>query len=143
MFDETGGGGLAQVETDLLTSGAIEAGETAEQLDLMLRNLMDNLTPLSVAWTGVAGTAFQNVKTAVEEQMRILYAALTSIADEMGISSTEYALTDEEIASDLAAVGDMDAGEVTRLLDGNTSEVSQAVESGANPGAISDAMNTP
>jgi WXG100 family type VII secretion target len=142
MFEEAGGGNLTQVETDLLTSGAIEAGETAEALDLMLKNLMDNLSPLAVAWTGTAGTAFQNVRTAVEEQMKILYAALTSIADDMGISSTQYAVTDEEIAGELAPLGNMDDSQITRLLDSDTTEVSQAVDSGASPSAISEAMNT-
>lgn len=142
MFDETGGGGLTQAETEQMTSAAIEAGETAESLNLMLSNLMDNLEPLSVAWTGVAGAAFQNVKTQVADNMSKLYAALTSIADSMNISSSEYAMTDDEIAADLAAVGNMDEGEVTRLLDSDTTEVSEAVESGASPGAISEAMNT-
>jgi WXG100 family type VII secretion target len=141
MFQEAGGGGLTQVETEQLTSAAIEAGQVAEELDLMLKNLMDNLSPLAMAWTGQAGGTFQTVKNAVEEQMRILYSALTSLADDMGVSSTQYALSDEEIAADLAAVGNMSDGEVTRLLDGNTTEVSGAVESGASPGAISDAMN--
>jgi WXG100 family type VII secretion target len=142
MFQEEGGGGLTQAETEQMTSAAIEAGETAESLNLMLSNLLDNLEPLSVAWTGVAGTAFQNVKTGVSDNMVKLYAALTSIADSMNISSTEYAMTDEEIAADLTAVGNLDEGEVTRLLDSDTTEVSEAVESGASPGAISEAMNT-
>jgi WXG100 family type VII secretion target len=143
MFDETGGGGnLTQADTGLMRSAGIEAGNTAVELDQMLKNLMDNLDPLTVAWTGVAGTAFQNVKTAVHENMQNLYSALTSIAEDLGISSDQYQLSDEEIAADLAAVGHMDQGEVTRLLDGNTTEVSEAVQSGATPGQISQAMNT-
>jgi WXG100 family type VII secretion target len=142
MFDETGGGGHTQAETAEMTSAAKEAGETGEALKLMLSNLLDNLEPLSVAWTGVAGAQFQKVKIAVTDNMNNLYAALTSIADSMGISSSEYAMTDDEIAADLAAVGDLDSGEVTRLLDSDTTEVSEAVQSGANPSAISEAMNT-
>lgn len=149
MFDEAGGGGHTQAETEQMHSAATEAGGAAEELDLMLRNLIDNLSPLMVAWTGKAGTTFQNVQNSLEVNMRALYGALTSIAEDMGISSNEYALSDDEIAANLAAVGNMDEGEITRLLDSDTTEVSEIVgahDGGPNTlaasGEITDALTT-
>jgi WXG100 family type VII secretion target len=144
MFDETGGGGsnLTQAESDQMRSAAIDAGETAERLELMLRNLNDNLSPLLTQWTGTAGTTFQQVQTALGEQITALHRALTTIADDVGVSAELYQVTDEEAAEHLASVGNMDAGEVTRLLDGNTTEVSQAVQSGASQSEITNALTT-
>jgi WXG100 family type VII secretion target len=145
MFDETGGGGsnLTQAETEQMRSAAIDAGETAERLELMLRNLRDNLSPLLTQWTGTAGTTFQQVQVALDEQITALHRALTSIATDVGVSADLYQVTDEEAAEHLAQVGAMDTGEVTRLLDGNTTEVQSLVDSGASQGQITNALNTP
>lgn len=140
MFDETGGGGLTQVETDLLTSGAIEAGQCAEELNAMLSGLVEQLSPLATAWTGAAGTTYQQVQEALAGNMKTLYDALTSIADRMGISSSEFQLSDEEIAQDLAATGFIEEGDLTRLL-GQGNDTEQAIESGASTSQITEAMN--
>lgn len=115
MFEEGGGGGTAQVATDLLTSGANEAGTTADGLDTMLRNLVNNLLPLADAWQGRGGTSFQNVQLQLEEEMQTLNAALRSIAESMGIASTNYATADDEMEADLLAAG-ANAGQITRLM---------------------------
>ncbi|HEY8473817.1 MAG TPA: WXG100 family type VII secretion target [Natronosporangium sp.] len=140
MFDETGGGGLTQVDHGLLRSGAIEAGQTAEELNGLLSGTLEQLAPLATAWVGTAGTTYQNIQNALAENMRTLYAALTSIADSMGISADEFAMTDEEIASDLAATGAMEPGDLTRLL-GQGDDIENAVESGASNSQITEAMN--
>lgn len=114
MF-EGGGGGTAQVQTDLLTQGANEAGTTADGLDMMLRNLMDNLSPLMTAWLGQGGTAFQTVRVQFEEEMRALNGALHSIGESMGLSSTNYVNADDEMAADLQAAG-ATSTQITRLL---------------------------
>lgn len=142
MFeDASGGGGLTQVQTELLTSGAIEAGQCAEELNGMLSGLVEQLAPLAEAWTGQAGSTYQNIQNALAENMRALYGALTSIADDMGISSTEFQMSDEEIAADLAAAGHMDEGDLTRLL-GAGNDTEAAVESGASTSQITQAMNS-
>lgn len=142
MFEEAGGGGgLMQADTAQMTSAAMEAGTTAEGLDLMLKNLMDNLSPLLVAWRGSGGTTFQNVRLAVEEEMKTLNRALHSIGEDMGLSSTDYLNADDEVAEAMAAAGGTD-GSITRLLDADTTEVQQAVDNGAGMGRISDLMNS-
>jgi WXG100 family type VII secretion target len=141
MFQDEGGGGLTQVQTELLTSGAIEAGQCAEELNGMLSGLLEQLSPLASAWTGAAGTTYQNVQIALAENMKSLYGALTSIAEDMGISSTEFQVSDEEIASDLASVGFMEEGDLTRLL-GAGNDTEAAVESGASTSEITEAMNS-
>jgi WXG100 family type VII secretion target len=140
MFQEEGGGGRTQVETDLLTSGAIEAGQTAEKLNGMLSGLVTQLEPLA-AWTGAAGATYQRVQTALAENMKELHDALTSIAERMGISSTEFQMSDEEIAQDLAATGFIEEGDLTRLL-GQGDNIEAAVESGGSTSEITDAMNS-
>lgn len=141
MFDEPSGG-VTQAETGQMTSAAIEAGTVAEGLDLLLRNLMDNLEPLMAAWKGMGGTRFQEIKLAVQDEMQTLNRALKSIGEDMGLSSADYAAADEEIAETIAAAGAMDGGEITRLLDSNTTEVQQLVHSGGSQGQIADAMNS-
>lgn len=141
MFDEPSGG-VTQAETGQMTSAAIEAGTVAEGLDLLLRNLMDNLEPLMAAWKGMGGTRFQEIKLAVQDEMQTLNRALKSIGEDMGLSSADYAAADEEIAETIAAAGAMDSGEITRLLDSNTTEVQQLVHSGGSQGQIADAMNS-
>lgn len=142
MFDEAGGGGLTQADTAQMTSAAIEAGNVAEGLDLMLKNLMDNLSPLLTAWQGMGGAKFQEVRAAVEEEMRTLNRALKSIGEDMGLSSADYAMTDEEIAEAMATAGQMDQGQITRLLDSDTNEVQNLVDSGASQSQITDALNS-
>lgn len=141
MFEGEGAGGLTQVDHGLLRSGAIEAGQCAEELNGMLSGLVEQLSPLATAWVGQAGATYQNVQNALAENMRTLYGALTSIADSMGISADEFELSDEEIAQDLAATGFMEEGDLTRLL-GQGNDTEQAVESGASTGQITQAMNS-
>lgn len=141
MFQDEGAGGLTQVQTELLTSGAIEAGQTAEELNGLLSGTLEALAPLATAWTGQAGTTYQNIQNALAENMRTLYGALTSIAESMGISSTEFQLSDEEIAADLAATGFLEEGDLTRIL-GAGNDTEAAVESGASNSAITEAMNS-
>jgi WXG100 family type VII secretion target len=142
MLQEQGGGGnLTQVQHELLRSGGVEAGETAERLTNMLSGLLEELAPLSTAWVGTAGTTYQSIQNALADNMKVLYGALTSIAVDMGISADQFQLTDEEIATDLSAQGFMEEGDLTRLL-GQGSDVQQAVESGASNSAITEAMNS-
>jgi WXG100 family type VII secretion target len=141
MFQEAGGGGLTQVQTELLTSGAKEAGTCAEELNGLLSGTIEELSPLATAFVGMAGTQYQQIQEALATNMRTLYAALTSIAESMGISSQEFAVSDEDIAQSLASTGVMDADDLSGLLaQGNDTE--QAVESGASNSAITEAMNT-
>jgi ESAT-6 family protein len=146
MFDDSGGGGgpggnLAQVDPALLTAAAIDAGETAEGLDTLLRNLMDNLSPLLTEWQGVGGAAFQNVRDAFDVQMRDLNRALRSLGEDMGLSSRDYVNADEEMRDILIATGATD-GQVGRLTDANTTEISQLVDAGASESEITRALNT-
>lgn len=110
-------GSGVQTETGLLTAGAIEAGNTAEGLDTMLRNLMGRLEPLMEQWLGSGGTAFQNVRLEFENEMGKLHRALTSIGEDMGLSSTDYVNADEEMAADLVQAG-ATSEQVTTLLAG-------------------------
>jgi WXG100 family type VII secretion target len=143
MLEETGGGGgdLTQVEADLLRSGALEAANTAEELNGMLSALLEKLDPLVKAWTGSAGGLYQKVQEQLAINMSNLYGALTSIATEMGISSDEFTLSDEEIGQDLAAVGFLSEGEITNLLGSGGGDTQEAVASGGSPTAITEAMN--
>jgi WXG100 family type VII secretion target len=141
MFDETGGGGLTQVDSPLLRSGAMEAAQCAEELNGLLSGTLEQLAPLATAWVGTAGTTYQNIQNALAENMRTLYAALTSIAESMGISADEFTMSDEEISESLAATGVMEEGDISRLL-GQGNDTEQAVESGASNSAITEAMNS-
>jgi WXG100 family type VII secretion target len=118
MFDEAGGGGgLMQSDTELLTSGAIEAGTTAEGLDGLLRGLMERLSPLMTEWLGEGGGAFQRVREEFGIEMDKLNRALTSIGEDMGLSSTDYVNADDMMRSDLIAAG-ASSEQVSTLLAG-------------------------
>jgi WXG100 family type VII secretion target len=100
-----GGGGLMQSDTDQLTSAAIEANNTAEALDTMLRNLMDRLSPLMTEWLGAGGSRFQVVRQEFEIEMGKLDSALRSVGEDMGVTSVDYSTADEDMAADLAQAG--------------------------------------
>lgn len=118
MFEGgAGGNSLMNADPELLKSAATEAGTTATSLDTTLTNLMSNLEPLMSAWQGDGGTAFQRVRDAVGVEIGNLNRALHFLSDEVDLSSSDYLVTDEEIATDLAAAGATD-GEITRLLEG-------------------------
>lgn len=105
LEDGAGGTSLMQGDTELIRSGAIEAGTTAEALDTMLRNLMGRLEPLMDRWLGAGGGAFQTVRIEFENEMGKLNRALTSIGEDIGLSSADYVTTDDEMAADLRAAG--------------------------------------
>lgn len=117
MFEEGGGGGTAQVITAELTSAANEAASTADNLDTMLSNLVSNLAPLESAWRGSGGMSYQSLQLLFEEEMKALDGALRSLGGSMGIASTNYDTTDEDMRADLEAVG-ATSGQITRLLEG-------------------------
>ena len=104
-----------QGDTELMTNAATEAGSTASTLDTLLTNLMDQLSPLLTAWRGDGGTAFQNVRLAVEEEMRNLNSALHFLSDEVAATSVDYTNTDAEMADDMVAAG-ASAGDIARSL---------------------------
>lgn len=118
MF-EGGGGGSERMQSDTsqLTAGAVEAGNTAETLDGMLKGLMGRLEPLMSEWLGQAGMSFQKVREEFDLEMKRLNNALRSIGDDMGLSSADYEATDDQLRQTLDQVGASD-GTVTRLLAG-------------------------
>jgi uncharacterized protein YukE len=146
MFDEAGGGAAGmQGDTTLIREAALDAALTADGLDLMLRNLMDNLEPVRTLWQGRGGTAFQDVRAAFEGQMKNLNGALYSIGDDIGLTSQDYEFSDEDVAQHMSQhLGPIDEqqGLITRLLDSNTTEVGQAVTAGASQGDIERLLNT-
>jgi WXG100 family type VII secretion target len=146
MFDGAGGGGgTMQADTEQVRSAALECGMTADGLDTMLRNLMDNLSPLQTLWQGRAGTAFQDVREAFDAQMLALNSALHSIGDDVGLTSADYANTDDDIAQNMSshlAGTDASQAEISRLLDSNTTEVQTALDSGATSGQITQLLNS-
>jgi len=148
VFEGEGGGagGLMQADSAALTSAAMEAGNTAEALDQMLRNLMDNLSPLRYDFMGMGGGAFERVRGAIEVHMRELNDALTFLGERVGLSSADYVGVDEEIAETFGAMGVSD-DQATRLSDANTSEIGQIVDQNPNPtpaaaSQIVEALNT-
>jgi WXG100 family type VII secretion target len=145
MFDEVGGGGTMQADTEQVRSAALEVGMTADGLDLMLRNLMDNLSPLQTLWQGRAGTVFQEVRTAFDGQMLLLNGALRSIGEDVGLTSADYANADDDIAQNMSshlAGTDASQAEISRLLDSDTTEVQTALDSGATSSQIEQLMNS-
>jgi WXG100 family type VII secretion target len=114
---EGGAGGGMQADTNDLISAANEANAVAEGLDTMLRNLMDRLEPLMTTWLGQAGLSFQTVKDEYNIEAGKLNSALRSIGEDVGVSSTNYTVADEEMATALTNAG-APSESITYLLSG-------------------------
>jgi WXG100 family type VII secretion target len=122
MFDDAGSGAGAstsgmQANPEDLASAANQANATADALDTMLRNLMQRIEPPMTRWLGAAGYSFRTVQDEFNIEMGKLNGALRSIGDDVGVSSSNYSVADDEMATALTNAG-AEQGTITYLLSG-------------------------
>lgn len=95
------------------TEGDVDG--VADRLTSLLTGLMNQLTPLQSAWRGAGGSSFEGVRVRFEGDMANLNVALRSIAEAVGSSGRDYAVTDDEMRSEMDRAG-ASAGSITQAL---------------------------
>lgn len=92
-------------ESGDLTSVGDQCLDKANILTGEFSALRTELEPLRELWVGQGGTAFDDVRTRLDEQLGRLNAALVMIGDALKTSGTDYTLTDEELQSQMRNAG--------------------------------------
>jgi WXG100 family type VII secretion target len=87
----------------------------ADSLTGMLNSLMNELAPLSSYWIGGGGSAFQSVKTRVDEDVAKMNVALRSIAEAVATAGRDYTVSDSEMQQEMQHAG-ANAGQITQAL---------------------------
>jgi WXG100 family type VII secretion target len=85
------------------TAGRFEG--VNNDLQTMLRNLLNELEVLQTAWVGRGGRSFQNVKEQWSADQQKLQQALLETARAIRSSGQGYAATDDESSSRMNSVG--------------------------------------
>jgi WXG100 family type VII secretion target len=104
-----------QTQTGLMIKTARDVNGVADSLTSMLNSLMNELAPLQSAWVGQGGLSFQGVKQRIDDDIARLNAALRSIAEAVATSGRDYAVSDEEMRSEMSHAG-ATAGQITSAL---------------------------
>jgi WXG100 family type VII secretion target len=90
-------GDLNRISTDCSTA--------ADTLTAEFSALRTELEPLRELWVGQGGTAFDTVRTNLDEQLGRLNIALRVISEALGSAGTDYTITDEELQSEMRNAG--------------------------------------
>jgi len=96
--------GFAAESGDLTLVGD-ECLDKADTLTAEFSALRTELEPLRDLWVGQGGTAFDDVRTRLDEQLGRLNGALRMIGDALKTSGTDYTLTDEELQGEMRNAG--------------------------------------
>lgn len=95
------------------TAGKVETA--ADDLTGALNDLMTRLEPLQDQWKGAGAGSFQQVRQRFDEDMAKLNVALRAIAEAVKSAGTDYAMTDDEIRTEMDQAG-ATAGQITQAL---------------------------
>jgi WXG100 family type VII secretion target len=104
-----------RTDSGLMVQTEKDVDGVADRLTSMLTGLMNELTPLQDAWKGAGGTTFQGVRDRFDRDMGALNRALRSLAEAVGSSGRDYAVSDEEMKSEMDRAG-ATAGSITQAL---------------------------
>ena len=107
-------GGM-RTDTGLMAKTAQDVDAVADRLTSMLNRLMNELAPLQSAWQGAGGGSFQQVKDRFDNDIARLNVALRSIAEAVGSSGRDYAVSDDEMQQEMQHAG-ATAGQITQAL---------------------------
>jgi WXG100 family type VII secretion target len=104
-----------RTDSSLMAKTEKDVDGVADRLTSMLNNLMNELAPLQDAWKGAGGGSFTQVKERFDQDMARLNVSLRSLAEAVGSAGTDYAVSDEEMKSEMERAG-ATAGQITAAL---------------------------
>jgi len=104
-----------RADVGLMIKAEQDVDAVADRLTTMLNQLMDRLSPLQQYWVGAGGSSFQEVRQRFDEDMARLNVALRAIAEAVGSSGRDYAVSDAEMQAEMQRAG-ATAGQITQAL---------------------------
>ncbi|MFY1697321.1 MULTISPECIES: WXG100 family type VII secretion target [unclassified Solwaraspora] len=93
-----------QVDPAAMQQVAARFEQTDEELQAMLRGLLQRLESVRSAWRGAGGRSFEQVKTAWAQEQAALHRALRETAGAVRGAGVHYRGTDTAAADRVAAV---------------------------------------
>ncbi len=92
-------------DIETMEATATQVDDAAVNFSSEVNGLMGRLSSMAGDYVGGAGTAFQNVSNRVSELTAVAYTALAQTAELIRTAGRSYAITDEELQSEMEQAG--------------------------------------
>ena len=96
--------GKTQVTPEMLNNAAQVATQAGEDIALNLTRLLNEIEQQSAAFSGQAGSSFQQVSSELGQELRSLLDALNEMAGNVNQSGQVFGSTDADASSEIAKV---------------------------------------
>jgi WXG100 family type VII secretion target len=103
-------------ETETMESTATRIDDAAANFSSEVQALMSRLSGMANDYVGGGGTAFQNVSSSVSGLTAVAYQALAETAELVRTAGRSYAITDEELRTDMESAGAEESAIAQALL---------------------------
>jgi len=94
-----------QAELAIMQRAASRFDQVDEELDAMLRGLLQRLEVLQHAWRGAGGRSFEQVTAGWAREQAVLHRALRETAGAIRTAGTQYQATDAAAADRVTRAG--------------------------------------